>query len=184
MDWFGNSKADLLLEVEDGNSGFSASKRDLIATSAVAEIQDFDREVGDQVQTKSIRSLIAVSIVWKEGLASSNPKGMRAFDAAATDFDIVELVRLAKEEGEPFSARELAFRKAQCEGAPTTRAGLEREMSKLTQSRTVSTTVIEGDFLAADEEELQLLLQMMESTFEKCSDIRTVLDGDDTDFMK
>ncbi len=187
MSWYGNSEgleADLALEIESGPADFSASARDPVAASISATTSGDNREASNQERARSIRSLIAVSIVWKKGLASSNPEGMRAFDAAVTNFDVAELVRLAKEEDEPFSARELGIRKSQCVGAPTTREGLEREMSNLKQSRTVSATVTEGDFLATNEEELRLLLQMMESTFEKCSDIRTVLDGDDTDFMK
>lgn len=160
-----------------------AEKRDPAASPESIETLPENDESLSQAPAESIQSLVGVSIEWKKGPVESDVAGMQKFHTAMAEFNAPELVRLAKVEHVTHAARVVAFIQTQCGGAPVTHEELEREMEALRQSGIVDSTLIEGDLLAADNE-IRMHLQMMQEAFDKCTTLRSVLDGDDTDFMK
>ena len=165
-----------------------AQKRDSVTPSVPAEVLAGENLHSDNrdslpIQTQSLRALLGISIEWKKRPVLSSPEALRAFQAAVVDFNAAELVRLAKEEHVTDAASVLAVRKADCKNAPTTREALKAEMEAVEQSGIVGSSLTEGHQVVSDEE-LRIRLQVMEGVFEKCTQIRNVLDGDDTDFMK
>ena len=126
----------------------------------------------------SVRAFVSngKAIGWRSTPTALSPQAIR-------DFEIIEMIRLAKEERDSHTAGIVARYKNQCERAPADLESLEREKEALLQSRIVSTTLEGGDQVGSDEH-IALTIIAMDDVYEKCKSLREALACVYTDFWE